>query len=99
MTIEEIRKQGIHKREQRANLAIGIIWIGHTLDPNYLPHKQIIDKLVDYEHSVHESEATSMESSDASSFCPWFELNHLGEPICLNEYACRIAEGESTHVM
>ena len=38
-------------------------------------------------------------SDDESTFYPWFELNHLGQPICLNEYATHIASGSNTHVI
>ena len=51
VTLEEIRKQGIDRPDQRENLAIGIAWIGHTLDPSYLPHRHILDKLVRFEGS------------------------------------------------
>ena len=49
VTLDEIRKQGIDRPDRRENLAIGIAWIGHTLDPQYLPHQNILDKLVYYE--------------------------------------------------
>ena len=37
--------------------------------------------------------------SDDSIFYPQFELSHKGEPVCINEYAARIAQGKSTHVI
>ena len=30
---------------------------------------------------------------------PQFELTHYGEPICISEYACRIARNDSVHVL
>ena len=54
VTLEEIRTQGIDRPDQRENIAIGIVWIGHTLDPNYLPHKNILEKLVYYEESKND---------------------------------------------
>ena len=38
VTLDEIRKQGIDKADTKEQLSIGIVWIGHTLDPGYLPH-------------------------------------------------------------
>ena len=36
---------------------------------------------------------------DKTTYLPWFELNHLGQPICLNEYATEIASGPNTHII
>ena len=36
---------------------------------------------------------------EGSDFYPWFELNHLGQSICLNEYATQIASGKHTHII
>ena len=100
VSLSDLKKHGMLKREQQENLAIGIVWIGHTLNPCYLPHRTILDKLITYEEN-HENTGRTDESrhSDESSFYPWFELNQLGEPICLNEYTCRIATGSNTHVI
>ena len=38
--------------------------------------------------------------SDGSEYFKWLELTQLGEPICINEYATRIAQvGSSIHVI
>lgn len=47
MTYDEIKEQGMHQRV-REDLVIGIAWIGHTLDPDYDPHKKIISESIDY---------------------------------------------------
>ena len=31
----ELKKQGLDQVDQAKHLAIGIVWIGYTLDPNY----------------------------------------------------------------
>ena len=39
------------------------------------------------------------EASDGSLFRQTFELTNIGEPICISEYACKIAGNKSTHVL
>lgn len=39
------------------------------------------------------------QGEDESEYFPWFELDFLGQPICINEYATDIASGENTHII
>ena len=80
----------------REDLVIGIAWIGHTLDPDYEPHKKIISESIDYKAAPN---TKVQNSTNASEIYPWFELTHLGEPICLNEHLCEISKGEGVHVL
>ena len=49
VTLADLKKHGMHKREKLENLAIGIVWIGHTLDPGYFPHDLILKEVITYE--------------------------------------------------
>ena len=40
-----------------------------------------------------------MIGEDGSHLYPWLELTHLGEAICLNEYAANIARHNNTHLL
>ena len=33
---------------EREDLVIAIAWIGHTLDPDYDPHRKIIEDAIEY---------------------------------------------------
>ena len=68
--------------ERQEILLIGIVWIGHTLTPDIYAHQQIIEDI-----GVKEFKS----DIDGSSYYRRFELNHLGQPICINEYSTRIA--------
>ena len=70
-------------------LFVGIVWIGHCINPILDRNKNII-------HRKFTRSASWVEGSD---FYPWFELNHLGQSICLNEYATQIASGKHTHII
>ena len=48
VTYDEIMERGMHQRE-REDLVMGIAWIGHTLDPDFEPHSQIIKEVIDYQ--------------------------------------------------
>ena len=85
---EEITKMGMHKRVKE-DLAVGIAWIGHTLNPDYKPHKDIIKQKVNFQMMTLDGNESEEESS--SKMYPWFELTYYGEPICLNEYLCEAA--------
>ena len=43
ITMNELKKQGLTEIDFEQHLAIGIIWIGYTLDPNYQQHKEIME--------------------------------------------------------
>ena len=83
-------------RRVKEDLAVGIAWIGHTLDPEYQPHKEIIEEKIDYKGDGASSDS---EAGDPSSMYPWFELTYYGEPICLNEHLCELAAFEHVHVL
>ena len=94
VSFEEIHEQGMDQRIEE-NLAIGIAWIGHTLDPHYQPHQKIIDEVVKYPSSL-DSES---EMEDNSEIYPWYELTHLGEPICLSEHLSELTEDKQIHII
>ena len=79
----------IDRLERQELLLVGLCWIGRSLDPDNGKHKAIME-------GKYEAKRSAV---DGSEFYPWFELNHLGQPICLNEYATDIASGPNTHVM
>ena len=70
--------------DKQEHLLISIVWIGHVLHPEFEPHLKIIKEKC---------------GSVSSLQFPQFELNHLGEPMCINEYASRIAAGGNTYVL
>ena len=73
------------------SLAIAIIWIGFVLDPRRKDEKDLMDKQTFEKNPV---------GLDNSEYFKWLELTSLGEPICINEYATRIAQiGSSVHVI
>ena len=47
----------------KEDLAVGIAWIGHTLDPDYQPHKEIIAKKIDYKE-----DGVSIDSEAGENF-------------------------------
>ena len=73
-------------------MAIGIVWIGLCIDPdeNCHEHQKLLKEL-----KVERPPA----GIDESEFFQRFELTHEGEPICINEYATRIARSKGTHVI
>ena len=68
-----------------------IIWIGFSLDPSIGAHQKLIEVQPFTKNDV---------GVDDSVYFKWLELTSLGEPICINEYATRIAQvGKSIHVV
>ena len=92
---EEIMRMGMHKKVKE-DLAVGIAWIGHTLDPDYKPHKEIIKERIKLQ-TAHE--ISDSEDDSNSKMYPWFELTYYGEPICLNEYLCEAANYPQVHIL
>ena len=72
---------------------ISIVWIGHTLNPVY--HFDILESLVkgNFVKNGHDG------SINYPTIYPWFELTCQGEPICINEYATRIASEKCNYVI
>ena len=68
-------------------MLISIVWIGYLLNPKYEEHEVLIQQ------------KCTPEVSEAVDYYPQFELTCLGEAICLNEYATRIARGHHTNVL
>ena len=46
VTMKELSEHGFDRRDKQEHLAIAIIWIGHSLCPEYSREKIIIDKLI-----------------------------------------------------
>ena len=84
MTNFELRR--LFKKEI---LLVGICWVGHCIDPILQRNEKIIKGKIERSQTVE----------FGSDFYPWFELNHLGQSICLNEYATNIALGKHTHII
>ena len=91
-------------QEETATLAAAIVWVGASIGPNQ------VDILND--HGVEDpqpelinDDSTSPESvlanqpKDGSKYCQRYELTFKGEPICITEYATRIAGRMNTHVI
>ena len=85
----------MHKKV-REDLVIGIAWIGHTLGPEYALHKNIIKEAIRFKEES-KPEVSALENLQENY--PWFELTHLGEPICLNERLCKLSSGKGVHVL
>ena len=81
---------GLNKRV-REDLAVGIVWIGHTLDPEYQLHNDIIKEKI---QKKQDSDEIHTKKSDRSKFYPRFELTSFGEPICLNEHLSKVSSIE-----
>ena len=88
VTLEEMINYEMSRIYRQELLMVGICWIGRCLDPDVTQHKNIM-----------EGKYEDKPSFDGTSYYPWFELNHIGQPICINEYATSIAEGQNTHVI
>ena len=73
------------KGERFGVFAIGIVWIGHTLNTDIDKHNDILKRL--------------RVTKPDPDYVQWYELTSLGEPICVNEYATSIASRPSTHVL
>ena len=79
---------------QRGNsvLSIGIFWIGHSMSFNETYEDK--EELEDAKCLVEEI------GIDDSKYNHHFEFTADGEVICINEYACHIADaGKLTHVI
>ena len=63
-------------------MAIAIIWIGFVLDPSSSKDQEFMNKQT----------VDNPIGSDGTEYFKWLELTQLGEPICINEYATRIAQ-------
>lgn len=66
-----------------------IAWVGHTLNSAIPGHAKILE----------EFKIKKLVGQDGSLFDNTFAITCLGEPICLSEYATRLAKGSSTHVL
>ena len=104
----EVKRYGLDEAALVEHLGIGIVWVGYSLNPNYQQHKSILKDLIKCPEAKVEAEVISSNPNeedqlipeDKSSFYPWTELTYKGEPICINEYATRIAKtSESAHVI
>ena len=69
--------------------AVSIVWVGHTINSAYPPHENILK----------EFGVEAPLGSDGSAYERNFAVTYLGEPICITEYAVRLAAGSSTHVL
>ena len=91
---------GMNKRVQE-HLAIGVVWIGHSLDPEDELHREIIDEKIIYkqEEATEDAESEFSDYEPKSFMYPRFELTSEGEPICLNEHLCEISAIKRIHVL
>ena len=71
-------------------LAISIVNVGFHLDFNDYYRHNSISKRLGYREPP--------KGSDGSLHVKMYAITYFGEPICLNEYAARLAAGPSTHV-
>ena len=78
------------RQNEDYKLLVGIYIVGHTLSDMHGEDKKILKKKGLY---IEE------EGADGSKFENHYELTNAGQPICINEYATRIAEGPNTHVL
>ena len=77
------------RQKIKSLLAVGICWIGFHLTPS-------ADMAVIKENKL----VATHTGEDGSEFYPHYELTSKGEPICINEYATKIAsQGPNTHVI
>ena len=88
--IQLIAEQFVKEKLENELLLIGICWVGQKLQCGYKVHTDITEKL---------GSLIWPKGTDDSDYLPYYELTSLGEPICLNEYATRIAGNEATHVI
>ena len=63
---------------QNQTLAIGIVWIGFSISPGHEETDLLLEEL-----GVEDQDP----GIDESPYINNFVLTHLGEPICINEYA------------
>ena len=73
----------------KETFCICIIWVGHSLNSAIPGHQKILE----------EFKVKKLAAQDGSLFDNTFAITCLGEPICLSEYATKIAQGSSTHVL
>ena len=71
-------------------LSIAIVNVGHRLETHYANHPEIYRSL---------GYSTPKTSTDGSVYIKVWSVTHLGQPICLPEYAARIASSVPTHVI
>ena len=63
VSFNEIKEMGMNKRAQE-HLAIGVVWIGHSLDPEDGLHREIIDEKINYKQKEETEDAESEFSND-----------------------------------
>ena len=73
---------------------LSIVWIGYSLDCDFAPHQEIL--AAKDEEIANENEEAG---KSGGKYFKWMEVSAYGEPICINEYATRIAAHPSTHVL
>ena len=76
-------------RLEKETFAVAIVWVGHVVNPAFPPHQHILKQFG----------VKAPLGSDGSSHENSYAITHLGEPICIAEYATRLAAGPSTHVL
>ena len=71
------------EQDREGNLAICVIWVGHSLNSSVKVHRKILEQL--------EVQKPADSEIDQSEFTQVYEITFFGEPICINEYMKHIA--------
>ena len=79
------------EKEKNDNMAVAVISIGYSFNPELFPlHKK----------KAQEKEFKPIPDCEyGNEHYPQYILAKDDEPICMTEYACRLAQGSSTHVI
>ena len=81
----------LREGNKTGNIAICVIWIGPSLNPEIELHRKILKDL-----DIKTPEPSTI---DQTKYTEIYEITHLGEPICINEYMKHIATPPSVRVI
>ena len=94
-TLEDLQRRADEfqaaKGDSLETFLISIVWIGYSLDCDFEPHLHLLNQ--------KDEEVERLKGIYGSLFFKWMEVSAYGEPICINEYATKIAALPSTHVL
>ena len=83
--------RNLKEGQAQENLAICVVWVGPSINSEVKLHRKLLNEL--------KVENPDPSEIDQTEYTQVYELTHLGEIICINEYMKHIAEPPSVRVI
>ena len=83
--------RNLKEGQAQENLAICVVWVGPSINSEVKLHRKLLNEL--------KVENPDPREIDQTEYTQVYELTHLGEIICINEYMKHIAEPPSVRVI